>query len=133
MLKKELLLDFQDFLQNLIPAENTELQEIIPTIDKEPIMFYEKVKEWEAKVEQRGELKGIQKSIQKGVKEGIQIGTRETKKRTAINMLKEGLNRELIEKITGLKEKEILLISKNKQIRLILDLFLYNEKSTYRY
>ena len=57
----------------------------------------------------QGQKDGIEKGIVQGKEQGIQ----QEKRNVVIKMLKEKMPIELIEKITGLSEKEILNIEKS--------------------
>ena len=56
---------------------------------------------------QRGIKQGIQQGMQQGIKQGMQQGMQQGKKEIAKKMKEEGLNIELIKKVTGLTEEEI--------------------------
>jgi predicted transposase/invertase (TIGR01784 family) len=57
---------------------------------------------------EEGIKKGIEEGIKKGIEEGIKKGLKEGKREDAKMMLKEGLDLNLIIKITGLTESEVL-------------------------
>ena len=50
---------------------------------------------------------GIERGIKQGIKQGIEQGQKEEKLEIAKNMLAEGMDVNVIVKITGLSEKEI--------------------------
>ena len=57
---------------------------------------------------QKGIEKGLQKGIEKGKKEGLKEGVKQEKILIAINLIKNGLDNELIKNTTGLSIKEIM-------------------------
>lgn len=61
---------------------------------------------------QQGIERGIEQGLQQGLEKGLEQGIEQNKVETAKNMLKENMNIELIEKITGLKQDEIEKIKK---------------------
>ena len=61
-----------------------------------------------ANAERKGLQKGLQKGIEKGKKEGLKEGAKQEKILIAINLIKNGLDNELIKNTTGLSIKEIM-------------------------
>ena len=60
------------------------------------------------------ERKGLQKGIEKGKKEGLKEGAKQEKILIAINLIKNGLDNELIRNTTGLSIKEIIQLRNKK-------------------
>ena len=60
------------------------------------------------------ERKGLQKGIEKGKKEGLKEGAKQEKILIAINLIKNGLDNELIKNTTGLSIKEITELRNKK-------------------
>ncbi len=58
-----------------------------------------------------GEKRGIEKGIEEGEKRGIEEGEKRGIEKTALSMLSEGLDAELISKVTGLSVSEIRNLS----------------------
>ena len=56
---------------------------------------------------QKGIEKGIEKGIQKGIQKGIEKGIQKGREETALNMIKDNFNIEIISKYTGLSKVEI--------------------------
>jgi predicted transposase/invertase (TIGR01784 family) len=92
----ELIKDFQDFLFNIIPDENTEIKKIIESIDQEGDMFYEKVKKWELNKKLEGKLEG----------------RLEGRLEVAKNLLKDKVDIRLISKATELSLSKIRSLQK---------------------
>ena len=63
---------------------------------------------------QKGLEKGLQKGIEKGKKEGLKEGAKQEKILIAINLIKNGLDNELIKNTTGLSIKEITELRNKK-------------------
>ena len=63
---------------------------------------------------QKGIEKGLQKGIEKGKKEGLKEGVKQEKILIAINLIKNGLDNELIKNTTGLSIKEITELRNKK-------------------
>ena len=61
-----------------------------------------------ANAERKGLQKGLQKGIEKGKKEGLKEGENRKAIEIAINLIKNGLDNELIKNTTGLSIKEIM-------------------------
>ena len=53
------------------------------------------------------EKRGIEKGIEQGIEQGIEKGVEKNKKEMVIRMLEEGVDLEVIEKVSGLRRKEI--------------------------
>ena len=67
--------------------------------------------EWEKeKLEQLVEAERRRNALAEGFEEGVEEGIEQNKLEVVINMLNENLNMELISKVTGLSEKEIIKI-----------------------
>ena len=102
---------FGDWLEMLIKrTTNSEIniREIISERG-EHTMIVETLMEMQKKWENKGILKGMQKGKQQGIQEGMQKGIQ----KTAIQLLKEGLDTEFIARVTGLSQKEIEKLRKN--------------------
>ena len=56
---------------------------------------------------EKGFKKGIKQGKKEGIQEGLQKGAEESKKEVVINMLNEGMNYDIISKITGKTVEEI--------------------------
>ncbi|MGV8118695.1 MAG: hypothetical protein AB2L14_02915 [Candidatus Xenobiia bacterium LiM19] len=54
----------------------------------------------------------MQKGIRKGRQEGKEEGIVEGKMETAVNMFREGFDREIVKKLTGLTEEQLAKINK---------------------
>ena len=67
-----------------------------------------------ANAERKGLQKGLQKGIEKGKKEGLKEGAKQEKILIAINLIKNGLDNELIKNTTGLSIKEITELRNKK-------------------
>ena len=67
-----------------------------------------------ANAERKGLEKGLQKGIEKGKKEGLKEGVKQEKILIAINLIKNGLDNELIKNTTGLSIKEITELRNKK-------------------
>ena len=61
-----------------------------------------------AEAKRKGLMEGRKEGRKEGIKEGIKEGRKEAKLETAISMLKEGLEMSFVQKITGLKEQQIV-------------------------
>ena len=67
-----------------------------------------------ANAERKGLQKGLQQGIEKGKKEGLKEGAKQEKILIAINLIKNGLDNELIKNTTGLSIKEIIQLRNKK-------------------
>lgn len=84
------------------------------TQNDELIELYEAKMKWQlqyntdmADARESGYKEGIEKGIEEGIEKGIEKGARKAAQNVAINMLKQGLDVELISKITDLSADEI--------------------------
>lgn len=134
-LKHEKTLDYKYallFVLDLLPKK--EAREILGTLKKEKrfekIVYrielynadfktYEKLKNEEERqmkledVAQAYKKEGIEIGKKQGKKQGEKIGEKQGIMKTTLSMLQEGLDLSLIERITGLSEKEILNLQNN--------------------
>ena len=60
---------------------------------------------------QDGVQEGIEKGIEQGIEKGIEKGIEQCKKSIIANMLKKGLDIEMIVELSGLSENEVLQLS----------------------
>ena len=105
---------------NKIKLNNKIEEKIIERIKKYNLNkeSYEKMKESEEKMNLEGLLRykgreegikiGERRGISIGEKRGISIGAKENTKQLAKRMLKEGLNADIVSKVTGLSEKILM-------------------------
>ena len=77
--------------------------------EEDRIMFslQDNIKEARAEGMEKGIQKGMEKGREEGREKGREEGREEERRKLALSMLKDGLNGELIEKHTGLSQKEI--------------------------
>ncbi len=106
-----LVATFGDWFEMLMKrATNTEIKikEIISQ-GSEHTMLVETLQEIQKKWVDKGWKNGLQEGIQKGKRDGIQEGII----KTAMRLLKEGFDVNLIARVTGLSEREIEKLKRN--------------------
>jgi len=95
-------------LEKMLEESKMSGGEIMPTLAQR---WLEEGKE---KGIQQGIKLGEKSGIEKGIEKGIERGQRQGKIETAIEALKQGIPKELVAKITGLPQKEIEALAKEK-------------------
>ncbi|WP_155836125.1 hypothetical protein [Alicyclobacillus herbarius] len=71
------------------------------------------VRELWAKAEREGWQKGLERGLQQGLEQGRKEGRKETSAHVAFKMLMEGMDPEVVMKITGLSRKELDTLRRN--------------------
>ncbi|WP_458475783.1 hypothetical protein [Paenibacillus sp. TH7-28] len=66
---------------------------------------------------EKGIEKGIEQGIEKGREQGIAVGMEKGIEKTALNMLREGVEISLVAKVTGLSEEHVVKLKKTSPIK----------------
>ncbi|OMG46671.1 hypothetical protein BK140_26030 [Paenibacillus macerans] len=64
-----------------------------------------------------GMEEGIEKGIEQGIEQGIAVGVEKGIEKTALNMLREGMEISLVAKVTGLTEEQVVKLKKTSFIK----------------
>ncbi len=111
-----IILNFFDWVIRLPKLLKNRIKAYIMKTEEENKMEYVPIweRDWERKVE-RGERRGIKLGKERGIKLGEDTGITKEKLRTAGVMYDDGLSLETIAKYTGLSQKEIKNLIRDRQ------------------
>lgn len=101
--------DLLSATQEEVLAYEARLKQVL---DEEAARVEAELREKEAL--EKGLEKGIKRGIKKGIEQGIEKGVSEEKRATAKRMLKEGLEVEMVAKLTELSKEQVLEIKKEE-------------------
>ncbi|MED4955090.1 Rpn family recombination-promoting nuclease/putative transposase [Paenibacillus macerans] len=91
-------------LKEQYPEEGESIMKLMPAWSR--LGYEEGLKE--------GMEEGIEKGIEQGIEQGIAVGMEKGIEKTALNMLREGMEISLVAKVTGLSEEQVVKLKKTK-------------------
>ncbi|MEK5163645.1 hypothetical protein NYE69_15070 [Paenibacillus sp. FSL R5-0527] len=94
-------------LKEQYPEEGESIMKLMPAWSR--LGYEEGLKE--------GMEEGIEKGIEQGIEQGIAVGVEKGIEKTALNMLREGMEISLVAKVTGLTEEQVVKLKKTSFIK----------------